>query len=151
MVEGCYHLIFRSCLWQPLYFSFCARHEFYIYTSSEARLWWASVLRPAVDGLSVKVLWRQCFNESTSNVSYVDDKGNWSKVIPVATMWQCFRVIMCKAYACMHAYNDWTVHVYELVYASQLGLPANAMLVCRMQAEHFRSRCEGLLSRTNYQ
>ena len=55
----------------------------------------------------------------------------------------------------MQAYNDWTckvcLHVHELVYACQLGLPANAMLVCRTQAEHFCLRCEGLLSRMNYQ
>ena len=34
---------------------------------------------------------------------------------------------------CMHIYRIWTckvcLHVHELVYASQLGLPANAMLV----------------------
>ena len=51
----------------------------------------------------ILVLLRQCFNETTS-VSYADDRelGNWSKVMPMATMWQCFRVITCKAYASMH-------------------------------------------------
>ena len=64
---------------------------------------------------------------------------------------------MCKAYACMHIMIELAckvclhMNVHEIVYASQLGLPANAMLVFRTQAEHFRSRCEGLLSRTNYQ
>ena len=57
-------------------------------TSREARLWWASLLRHAVDSVSVKVFWRQCFNESTSKVSYVDDRelGNGSKIMPMATM-----------------------------------------------------------------
>ena len=41
----------------------------------------------------------------------------------------------------MHNYDDGIckvrLHVHELVYASQLGLPENTMLVCRMQVEHF--------------
>ena len=51
----------------------------------------ASLLWLAIDSVSAKALWRQCFNESTSNVSYVDDTelGNWSKVMPMPTMWQC--------------------------------------------------------------
>ena len=50
---------------------------------------------------------------------------------------------MCKAYACMHIMIELAckvclhMNVHELVYASQLGLPANAMLVCWTQAEHF--------------
>ena len=48
--------------------------------------------------------------------------------------------LACKV--CLH------MNVHELVYASQFGLPANAMLVC--WAEHFCSRCEGLLSQMNY-
>ena len=68
----------------------------YIYTSIEARLWRASLLWRTVDSVLAKALWCECFNESTSNVSYVDDRelGNWSRVMPMATMWQCFRVIM---------------------------------------------------------
>ena len=64
---------------------------------------------------------------------------------------------MCKADACMHIMIELAckvclhMNVHELVYASQLGLPANAMLVCWTQTEHFRSRCEGLLSQMNYQ
>ena len=58
----------------------------HIYTSSEPRLWQASLLRRVVDGVSAKALCHQCFNESTSNVSYVDDRGNRCKVIPVATI-----------------------------------------------------------------
>ena len=40
-------------------------------------------VNPTVDGVSVKVLWRQCFIESTSNVSYDDNRelGNWRKVM----------------------------------------------------------------------
>ena len=57
---------------------------------------------------------------------------------------------MCKAYACMHIMFELArlacLHVNELVYASHLGFPADATSVCRMQAEHFRSRCEGLFS-----
>ena len=55
----------------------------YIYTSIDARLWSASLLWRVVDGVSAKVLWRQCFIESSSNVSYL---GNWSKIMPMATM-----------------------------------------------------------------
>ena len=72
----------------------------YSTTSREACLWQAFLLWRVIYGISAKALWCQCF--STSKVSYVDDRGNWSKVLPVVTMWQCFRVIMCKAYACMH-------------------------------------------------
>ena len=68
-----------------------------------------SQLWHAVDDVLVKALWCQCFNESTSNV------------MPMATMWQWFGVIICNA--CMHIY-DWTykayLHVHELVYACQL-------------------------------
>ena len=46
----------------------------YIITSSEAQLWQASLLRRVVNGMLAKALRRQCFNESTSNVSYVDDR-----------------------------------------------------------------------------
>ena len=116
----------------------------YIYTSSEARRRRASLLWHTVDSVLAKALWCDCFNESTSNVSYVDDRelGNWSKVMPMATMWQCFwffRVIMqgLARYACMY-----------MNLSMQVSL---ACLVCRTQAAHFRSRCEGLLSRRNYQ
>ena len=58
----------------------------------------------------------------------------------------------------MHAYNITNelaryacMYMNLPIYASQLGLPANAMLICITQTEHFRSRCEDLLSRTNYQ
>ena len=41
----------------PVFFLFAPiMNSIYVYTSSEARLWRASVLQPAVDGLSVKVL-----------------------------------------------------------------------------------------------
>ena len=79
--------------------------QFGIYkTSIDAYLWRASLLWRTVDSISVTALWRQCFIESTSNVSYVDESelGNWSKVMSMATMWQCFRVITCKAW--MHAW-----------------------------------------------
>ena len=46
----------------------------YIYTSIEARHWQASLLWCVIDGVSAKALLRQYFIESTSNVSYVDDK-----------------------------------------------------------------------------
>ena len=124
-------------------------YAYYKYTSSEAHLLRASLLRRAVNSILAKALWRQCFNESTSNVSCVDDiqLGNWSKAMPIATMWQRFRVIY--AYACMYnIMNEDARYTYACMY---MNLPANAMLICRTQAEHFRSRCEDLLSRTNYQ
>ena len=68
----------------------------------------------------------------------------------ILLMWQCLRVIACKAYACMHIMIELArcicLHKHELVYVSQLSLPANARLVCRTETEHFHLRCEGLLS-----
>ena len=43
-------------------------------TSMEARLWRASLLWRAVNGVSAKALLCQCFIESTSNVSCVDNR-----------------------------------------------------------------------------
>ena len=57
-------------------------------TSIDARLRRASLLWRVVDGVSAKVLWWQCFIESTSNVIYL---GNWSKIMPLATM--CCRLL----------------------------------------------------------
>ena len=76
---------------------------YYSATSREAHFLRASLQRHTVDGVLVKVLWRQCFNKALlMSATYVDDRelSNWSKVMPMATMWQCFRVITCKA--CMH-------------------------------------------------
>ena len=114
---------------------------FYEMTNIEACLRRASLLRRAVDGVSAKALWHQCFNESTINVSYVDDRelGNWSKAIPMATMWQCFRVITCKA--CMHAcMSELARHACMHAWVNLQGMPACTwscpyMLVCRMQAD----------------
>ena len=86
--------------------------------SRKAGLWRASLLWRAIDSVSAKVLWCQCFIKSTSNVSYVDDRelGNWSKVMPMATMWQCFRVITCKA--CMHIMTELARYACMYMYLS---------------------------------
>ena len=82
------------------------------------------MLRRTVEGISAKALWHQRFIESTSYVRYVDDGelGNWSKVMPMASMWQCFD--QGNYVQSMHAYNDWTckacLHVHELVHAYQM-------------------------------
>ena len=72
------------------------------YTSIEACLWRDSLLWRAINGASTKVLWRQCFIEIFACKSTCNDKelGNWSKGMPMATMWHCFRAITCKA--CMY-------------------------------------------------
>ena len=88
----------------------------------------ASLLWCAINGVSVKALWRQCFIESTFNFSYVDDRelGNWSKGMPMATMWQCFRVITCKA--CMHI-------MIELARHAPCTWTCLCMTACRTQAD----------------
>ena len=57
-------------------------------TSSEARLWRASLLRRAINGASKTALWRQRFNKSTSNASYDDDSelDNWSQLMPIRVL-----------------------------------------------------------------
>ena len=114
----------------------CAYDRPLYITSRESHFWWTSLLWCAIDGVSAKALWSQCFNENTSNVSYVDNRelGNWSKVMPLATMWQCFRVIMCKV--CMHIMIELAacLHVHELAYI--------CMSACRMQADaKLHSQC----------
>ena len=100
----------------------------YNYTSREARQRRASLLWRAINGVSVKALWRQCFIESTFNFSYVDDRelGNWSKGMPMAMMWQCFRVITCKA--CMHI-------MIELARHAPCTWTCLCMTACRTQAD----------------
>ena len=54
----------------------------------------------------------------------------------------------------MRAYNimnELARYAYMYMNLSMQVSLADAMLICRTQAEHFRSRCEDLRSRTNYQ
>ena len=68
------------------------------------------LLRCAIKGVSAKALWRQYF--IVMSAMLITRVGQLSKVMPIATMWQCFRINNCKAYTMhmhnIHIYYDWT-------------------------------------------